>query len=530
MKHFAIAGLGIICLAMASNGASAQVNAGEQKSDPNLPFTVTQVTTLSLPWKIAFLPDGQMLITEKVGGLWLVTPQGAKTPVANIPAVLWQGQGGMLGVYLSPHYAQDHNVYLTYSEPGSGSEPSGSSLALARAQLKIGAGAASLEGLQVIWRDGERGEGGQFGAEIAFSPDSKYLFLTVGERQRFTPAQDPNQPLGKILRLTLDGKPAPGNPMAGKTGAATVPVIDPPADTEKAKTAPVIRTYTFPGPNLTPAETWATGVRTPYGLAFAPDGRLWELEHGPRGGDELNLIEPGKNYGWPLVSYGHNYNGVPIPSPDTRPDLAKPVIYWVPVIAPGNLIFYKGAMFPQWNGSALVSGLASKAILRITFDGKGGAQMAERWDVGRRVRDVEVAPDGALWMVEDAKPGGVFRLTPLGMAVSAPVVSAQAATPATAPSGSATPNASGADHMKSVIANNNCLLCHRVGREGGDIGPSLNGVGTRSKPDQIRAAIVSPPKTTKAGTPNPMPSYEGKIAEEDLKNLVHYLSTLPPLP
>ena len=140
--------------------------------------------------------------------------------------------------------------------------------------------------------------------QIAFSPDGQYLFLTVGERQRMTPAQDPDQALGKILRLTLDGKPAPGNPMAGKTGAASVPLIDPPSDTEAAKTARVVSTYTFPAPNLAPAETWATGVRTPYGLAFAPDGRLWEVEHGPMGGDELNLIEPGKNYGWPLVSYG----------------------------------------------------------------------------------------------------------------------------------------------------------------------------------------------------------------------------------
>ena len=314
----------------------------------------------------------------------------------------------MLGVFLSPHYAKDHNVYLTYSEPGDG----GSSLALARAQLKIGKDSASLEELKVIWRDGERGNGGQFGAQIAFSPDGKYLFLTVGDRQRMTPAQDPNQPLGKILRLTLDGKPAPGNPMAGKTGAASVPVIDPPRDTEAAKTAPVVRTYTFPGPNLTPAETWSSGHRTPYGLAFAPDGRLWEVEHGPRGGDELNLIEPGKNYGWPLVSYAMNYNGVPIPSPDTRPDLTKPVIYWTPVIAPGNLMFYNGAMFPQWKGSALISGLATMSLNRITFDGKGGAKPAERWDVGHRIRDVEVAPDGALWMLEDANPGGVFRVTP----------------------------------------------------------------------------------------------------------------------
>jgi glucose/arabinose dehydrogenase len=406
MKHSVLAGL---FLAMAATAASAQVNAGTQKPEADPPFTVTQVTTLSLPWKIAFLPDGRMLITEKTGGLELVTQQGEKTPVANIPAVLWRGQGGMLGVFLSPHYAKDHFVYLTYSEPG---PPSGSSLALARAELKIGKDAASLENLKVIWRDGERGDGGQFGAQVAFSPDSKLLYLSVGERQRMTPAQDPNQPLGKILRLTLDGKPAPGNPMAGKTGAPTVPVIDPPEDTEAAKTAPVVRAYTFPGLNLTPSETWCTGLRTPYGLAFAPDGRLWELEHGPRGGDELNLIEPGKNYGWPLVSYGHNYNGVPIPSPDTRPDLARPVIYWVPVIAPGNLMFYKGAMFPQWDGSALISGLISKALIRITFDGKEGAQAVERWDVGFRVRDVEVAPDGALWMIEDAKPGRLVRLTP----------------------------------------------------------------------------------------------------------------------
>lgn len=405
MKQLAIAGL---CSVLAATNVYAQINAGEQKPEPTLPFNVVQVTTLNLPWKIAFLPDGRMLITEKVGGLMLVTQQGEKTLVANTPAVLWRGQGGMLGVYLSPHYEKDHFVYLTYSEPGDG----GSSLALARAKLKLVANTASLEGLQVIWRDGERGEGGQFGAEVAFSPDGKYLYLSSGDRQRMTPAQDPNQPLGKILRLTLDGKPAPGNPMAGKTGTPTVPVIDPPEDTEAAKTAPVVRTYTFPGPNLTPAETWCSGLRTPYGLAFAPDGRLWELEHGPRGGDELNLIEAGKNYGWPLVSYGMNYNGVPIPNPDTRPDLAKPVIYWVPVIAPGNLMFYKGAMFSQWNGSALASGLISKSITRITFDDKGGATPVERWDLGHRVRDVEVAPDGALWMIEDAKPGGLFRLTP----------------------------------------------------------------------------------------------------------------------
>jgi len=282
---------------------------------------------------------------------------------------------------------------------------------LARAKLSFG-DSASLDDLQVIWRDGARGRGGQFGAAVAFSPDKKFLFLTVGDRQRMTPAQDPNSPLGKILRLTLDGKPAPGNPQAGKTGAATLDIITPPRNTEIAKTAATVYTYTFPGPNNTPAETWTTGHRTPYGLAFSPDGRLWELEHGPRGGDELNLIEPGKNYGWPLVSYAVNYDGVPIPSPDTRPDLTKPVIYWTPVIAPGSLTFYNGSMFPNWKGSALLGGMATKTLSRVTFDGKGGATAAERWSVGEQIRDVAVAPDGAVWLIANARAGGLFRLTP----------------------------------------------------------------------------------------------------------------------
>ena len=397
-----------LLLTLISGTASAQTNAGELKPEASLPFTITQVATFNLPWRIAFLPDGRMLITEKVGPVWVVTQQGEKTQVENVPAVFYERQLGMQGVFLSPHYANDHSIYLTYAEPGD----DGASLALARARLVLGAGKASLEGLEVLWREMPKGRGGQLGAAIAFSPDSRYLFLTVGDRQRMTPAQDPNSALGKILRLTLDGKPAPGNPNAGKTGAATLPLINPPSDTEAAKTAPVLSTYTFPGPNLTPSETWTSGHRTPYGLAFGPDGRLWEVEHGPRGGDELNLIEPGKNYGWPLVSYATNYNGVPIPSPDTRPDLTKPVIYWTPIIAPGNIAFYNGAMFPQWKGSALISGMASQTLNRVTFDGKGGATPAERWSVGHRMRDVAVAPDGAVWMVEDANPGGLFRITP----------------------------------------------------------------------------------------------------------------------
>jgi glucose/arabinose dehydrogenase len=314
-----------------------------------------------------------------------------------------------MGVFLSPHYATDHNIYLTYVEPGD----YGGGFALGRARLNVTNTSAALENFEVLWHQVPTGKGGQAGGPIAFTRDGKYLFLAVGDRQRFTPAQDPDQPVGKILRLTLDGKPAPGNPNFGKTGAATIPLIDPPHDTEAAKTAKVVSTYTFTGPNLTPAETWAIGVRTPYGMAFSPGGELWEVEHGPRGGDELNLIERGKNYGWPLVSYGNNYNGVPIPKPDTRPDLVKPVLYWVPVIAPGNLMFYRGTeTFPQWNGSGFVSGLATQSLNRIVFDNHGGAKAAERWKVGHRIRDVEEGPDGSLWMLEDASSGALIHVTP----------------------------------------------------------------------------------------------------------------------
>jgi glucose/arabinose dehydrogenase len=315
----------------------------------------------------------------------------------------------MFGVFLSPRYATDQNVYLTYAEPGD----YGGGLALARAKLNLTATTARLRNFEVIWRQMPRGKGGQQGAQVAFSPDGEYLFLAVGERQRFTPAQDPDQPLGKILRLTLDGKPAPGNPDFGKTGAATIPLIDPPQDTEAAKTAKPVSMYTFPNGNHTPEETWASGFRTPYGLAFSPAGELWEVEHGPRGGDELNLIEKGKNYGWPVVSYGMNYNEVKIPAPDTRTEFTKPVLYWTPVIAPGNFMFYRGTKsFPQWDGSGFVSGMASHTLTRIVFDGKGGAKAAERWDLGKRLRDVAEAPDGTLWLLEDANPGALIHLTP----------------------------------------------------------------------------------------------------------------------
>jgi glucose/arabinose dehydrogenase len=228
----------VLLSALLTTIAHAQPNAGEQKSDSELPFTITRVASLDLPWRIAFLPDGRMLVTEKVGRVQLVTPQGAKTQLAGVPSSWFQGQNGMLGVFLSPHYAKDHNVYLTYVAPGD----YGGGLALGRGRLVLDGKQPRLDDFQVLWRQMPTGKGGQAGAAVAFSPDGKYLFLTVGDRQRFTPAQDPDQPAGKILRLTLDGKPAPGNPWAGKVGARAIALIDPPADTEKAKSAPVVST------------------------------------------------------------------------------------------------------------------------------------------------------------------------------------------------------------------------------------------------------------------------------------------------
>src|SRR5579863_4517861 len=228
----------VLLLVPAAVAAWAQVNAGQQKPEPSLPFAMTTVASFELPWRLAFLPDGRMLITEKVGPVWLVSQQGEKILVGNTPPVYWQGQNGMMGVFVSPHYATDQSIYLTYVEPGD----YGGGLALARAKLNVTATSARLGNFEVIWRQLPKGKGGQAGAQIAFSPDGQYLFLTVGDRQRFTPAQDPDQPVGKILRLTLDGKPAPGNPEFGKTGAATIPLIDPPRDTEAAKTAKVVST------------------------------------------------------------------------------------------------------------------------------------------------------------------------------------------------------------------------------------------------------------------------------------------------
>ena len=380
-------------------------------ASPARPFTVETLGQFSSPFAMAFLPDGALLVTQKAGTLKLRAADGTVTTVDGAPAVAAGGQGGLLDVAVAPDFTTSHAIYLSYAEP----RATGSSLALARARL-TGACVThrsptcswSLTGLQVLWRAGADGKGGQFGAVIAFAPDGKSLFLASGERQRFTPAQDPDQALGKIVHLTLDGRPAADNPRAGQTGAAAIGVIDPPRDTAAAATAPT-REWRSDGPNTAPAVTWTSGHRNPYGLAFDAGGRLWEVEMGPRGGDELNLIVKGRNYGWPRVSNGTNYDGLDIPDHRAGDGFEAPRAWWNPSISPGGMIVYSGTLFPAWRGSALIAALSAQALIRVRLDGDR-AIPTEQWDMGTRIRDVAQAPDGAVWLLGD--DGTLMRLTP----------------------------------------------------------------------------------------------------------------------
>ncbi len=384
----------------------APANEAASKGTSTRPFVATELAKFDSPFAMVFLPDGSALVTEKAGKLKRWRAGQANGDVAGVPSVKAGGQGGLLDVALSPGFARDRLIYLTYSEP---SAVGGSGLAMARGALA--ADGSRLTGVRVLWHDPQGGKGGQFGAVIAFAPDGKSLFLSSGERQRFTPAQDASQPLGKILHLTLDGQPASGNPWAGKVGAASTTITNPPENTVEAKSA-AGRAFPWPAVNRTPAETWSTGHRNPYGLAFDADGRLWESENGPMGGDEINLIKPGRNYGWPNASNGSNYDGTDIPDHKPGDGYEPPKLWWNPSISPGGLMIYRGGKWPQWKGDAFVPALSAEALVRVHLAGEI-ATKADQWEMGARIRAVAQGPGGEIYVLEDGSGARLLRLDPI---------------------------------------------------------------------------------------------------------------------
>jgi aldose sugar dehydrogenase len=330
-------------------------------------FEVTVLGQYDVPWALEFLPDDRLLLSEMRGALKLLDQDGQMLgDISGVPEVAYGGQGGFGDIVLHPDFSRNQMLYMSYAEAGS-SNTAGA--AVARAKLELTANGGQLSDLEVIWRQVPKVTGqGHFGHRIVFGPNG-YLWISSGERQKFDPAQDMESNLGKVVRLNVDG---------------TVPADNP-----------------FPYGEVT-SEIWSLGHRNPLGMAFDESGRLWDVEMGPRGGDELNLVRRGSNYGYPEVSNGDHYNGLPIPDHDTRPEFSPPAITWTPVISPSSMMFYDGDMFPQWRGDAFIGGLSSMALIRIDFNGDT-AWEAERYEMNRRIRDVEQGPDGALWLLEGGR-------------------------------------------------------------------------------------------------------------------------------
>lgn len=364
------------------NAAPAQASGGKAAAQAG--FAIKDYGTFDEPWALAFAPGTSVLfVTERGGTLkFLDTASGRRGTVTGLPKVDYGGQGGLGDIAFLPAEAAStlgtRTIYLTWVEAGKG----GTRGAVAgRGSLVCDQpDACRIDGLRVIWRQDPKVEGrGHFSHRLLFTPDGQTLYLSSGERQKFTPAQDLAVNLGKVLRLNADGTPKPGNPFAAKGGVS--------------------------------AQIWSYGHRNLLGLGFDAQSRLWAFEHGPAGGDELNLIEPGKNYGWPLVSNGDNYDGTAIPRHATRPDLSPPAIGWNPVIGGGDFIFYSGKAFPAWQGQALIAGMVYPGLVRVTIDGNT-AREVERIDLGHRIREIEQGPDGSVWIAEDGKGGRLRKIVP----------------------------------------------------------------------------------------------------------------------
>ena len=328
------------------------------------------------PWAMTFLPSGDLLVTEKSGILRLLRlDDRSKVSVKGLPKVAYGGQGGLGDIVLHPQYKDNHWIYLSYAEQDTSGKRGA---VVARARFRPASAKPKLENLEVIWRQQPKVTGnGHYSHRLALSPDG-HLFITSGDRQKQTPAQDWKQNLGKVIRLNADGSVPPDNPFQNKGKLAK----------------------TF----------WSLGHRNLLGIAFDRQGQLWTHEMGPRHGDEFNLTIGGDNYGWPIVSWGNQYSGIPIPNHDTRPEFHTPEAYWVPTVAPSGLIIYDGSMFPKWQGNAFIGGLRSESLLRIRIEGDQ-ADEVERFAMGKRIREVEQGPKGAIWVLEDKKGGRLLRLT-----------------------------------------------------------------------------------------------------------------------
>ena len=368
-----------------SQAASVQAQA---RPSEQRPFRVEPMGEFDEPWAMTFLPNGLLLVAEKRGTMRFIDfmdegPSQRLGTVTGLPAVDYGGQGGLGDVVPHPDFARNNLIYLSYAEAGEGGTRGA---AVARGRLDCQeADACTLRDLEVIWRQQPKRSGrGHYGHRLAFSPDGRHLFITNGDRQEFTPAQDMGGTLGKIVRLNADGSVPADNPFADQGGVA--------------------------------AQIWSLGHRNPLGLAFDGEGRLWEHEMGPQGGDEFNLIERGRNYGYPVVSNGSHYDGRDIPDHPTRPEFAPPRVWWNPSVSPAGLIVYSGSLFPAWRGDAIMGALSGEALIRVELSGTS-AREADRWPMGARIREVEQGPDGAVWLLEDERNGAggrLLRLVPAG--------------------------------------------------------------------------------------------------------------------